>query len=104
MTKQQTETKQNAERTRTEEFELSGDQVVTKIKELIHKGNIRRLSLQTDEGKTLFELPLTLGLAGVTAGILLAPVLTAVGLGAAMVTRLKIKVERVEETTPSESE
>jgi len=36
-----------------EEFVISGDEVVAKIKELMHKGNIRRISLQTEEGKTL---------------------------------------------------
>ena len=84
------------ERVRTEEFELSGAQVVARLKELIHQGNIRRISLQTEAGKTLVEIPLTIGVAGVAAGVLFAPFLTAVGLLAALVTRVKVKVERVE--------
>ncbi|HEX9926008.1 MAG TPA: DUF4342 domain-containing protein [Anaerolineae bacterium] len=99
MSKQQTETKQNAEGTRTEEFEISGDQVVAKIKELLHEGNVRRLMVQTGEGKTLFELPLSLGLAGVAAGVILAPVLTALGAAVAIMAKLKIRIERGEEAS-----
>ncbi len=94
----QTENEQDqAERVRVEEFELSGDQVVAKVKELLHEGNIRRLSLQTEEGKTLIEVPLMIGLTGVVASTILAPVLTAIGALAAVVARLRVKVERVEE-------
>jgi hypothetical protein len=46
------------EQVRVEEFELSGDEVVATIKALLHEGNIRRISLQTEEGKTLIEVPL----------------------------------------------
>jgi hypothetical protein len=86
-----------SEQVRTEEFEISGDQVVAKIKELLHEGNIRRISLQTEDGKTLFELPLTIGVAGTAAITLLAPMLVAIGALAALVTRLKVKIERIEE-------
>ena len=81
------------EKKRTEEFKLSGSQVVDKIKELIHEGNIRRIILKNDEGKTLIEIPLTLGLVGVA----LMPVLAAVGAIAALVTKMTIVVEKVEE-------
>lgn len=93
MTEAQTQTQQ----VRSEEFMIDGDQVVAKIKELLHEGNIRRLSLQTEAGKTLFEVPLTIGLAGVAAGTLLAPMLTAIAALAAIVTKLKVKIERIEE-------
>ena len=107
MTKAETKTEQNqneqvraeqirAEQIRTEEFEVRGDQVVAKVKELIHEGNIRRISLQTEGGETLLEVPLTIGLAGAVAGVVLAPMLTAIGLLAAIVTKLRVKVERVE--------
>ena len=102
MTKAKTQTEQSqseqvqAEQIRTEEFAVCGDQVVAKVKELIHEGNIRRLSLQTEGGETLFEVPLTIGLAGAVAGVVLAPMLTAIGVLAAIVTKLKVKVERVE--------
>jgi hypothetical protein len=81
---------------RVEEFVVSGDTVVAKIKELVHEGGIRRVSLQTEEGKTLVEIPLVLGVAGAMAGALLAPVWAAVGAIAAMVAKLRIVVERVE--------
>ncbi len=104
MTEEQVQDKQSeneqeqAEQARVEEFELSGDQVVAKVKELLHEGNIRRLSLQTEEGKTLIEVPLVIGLTGVVAGAILAPVLAAIGALAAVVARLRVKVERVEKT------
>lgn len=81
---------------RVEEFVVSGDTVIAKIKELLHEGGIRRLSLQTEEGKTLIEVPLTLGIAGAMVGALWAPVWAAIGAVAALVTKLRIVVERVE--------
>jgi hypothetical protein len=95
MTEAQTQQTQN-EQIRTEEFEIRGDQVVAKVKELIHEGNIRRVSLQTEGGETLFEVSLTIGLAGAVAGVVLVPMLTAIGALAAIVAKLKVKVERVE--------
>jgi len=77
----------------TEEFKLSGSEVLDKIKELIHEGNIRRIILKNDEGKTLIEIPLTLGLVGVA----LMPVLAAVGAIAALVAKMTIVVEKVED-------
>jgi hypothetical protein len=100
MTEAQTQQTQNeqirAEQVRMEEFVICGDQVVAKVRELIHEGNIRRVSLQTEGGETLLEVPLTIGLAGAVAGVALAPMLTAIGALAAIVTKLKVKVERVE--------
>ena len=93
MTEAQTQTQQ----VRSEEFMIDGDQVVSKVKELLHEGNIRRLSLQTEAGETLIEVPLTIGLAGAVAGTLLAPMLIAIGALAAIVAKLKVKVERIEE-------
>ena len=81
---------------RVEEFVVSGDTLVSKVKELLHEGGVRRLSLQNEEGRTLIEVPLTWGLAGAVAGTLLAPVWAAIGAIAALVVKLKIVVERVE--------
>jgi hypothetical protein len=81
---------------RVQEFVVSGDTVVAKIKELLHEGKVRRLSLQTEEGRTLIEVPLTLGLAGAVAGTLIAPVWAAIGAIAALVAKLKLVVELVE--------
>jgi hypothetical protein len=81
---------------RVEEFVVSGDTLVAKVRELVHEGNIRKISLQTVDGSTLIEVPLVLGMAGVAAAALLAPVWAAIGAIAALVARLKIVVERVE--------
>ncbi len=78
---------------RTEEFRLEGGKVLDKIKDLIHQGNIRRIILKTEEGKTLLEIPLTVGLVGAA----LLPVLAAVGALAALVTRLVVVVEKAED-------
>lgn len=77
---------------RTEEFKLEGGKVLDKIKELIHQGNIRRIILRSEEGKTYLEIPLTVGLVGAA----LLPVLAAVGALAAVVTRMVIVVEKTE--------
>ena len=84
------------EKTRVEEFELRGEEVVSKVKELIHEGNVRRISLQTEEGKTLIEVPLTVGVAGAAVASLLAPVWAAIGAVAALLAKLTIVVEREE--------
>ena len=81
-------------RTRTEEIKLDGGKVLDKIKELIHQGNIRRIILKNEEGKTFIEIPLTLGLVGAA----LLPVFAAVGALAAVVTRMVIVVEKTEES------
>ena len=78
---------------RTEEFKLDGAQVIAKIKELIHQGNIRRIIVKNDEGRVLIEIPLSLGLVGVA----LLPVYAAVGAIAAMATKMIIVVEKIEE-------
>jgi len=75
-----------------DEFTISGDQVVAKVKELVREGNVRRLIIQNEEGRTLVEVPLTVGVIGVA----LAPVFAAVGALAALATRCTIVVERFE--------
>jgi hypothetical protein len=81
---------------RVEEFTVSGDKLISKLKELLREGNIRRVSLQTEDGKTLIEVPLFLGVAGAMAGAILAPVWAAIGAIAALVVKLRVVVERVE--------
>lgn len=83
-------------RTYSEEFTISGGQVVDKIRDLIHEGNIRKIILKNDEGKVLIEIPLTLGLVGVA----LLPIWAAVGAIAALVAKMTIVVEK--EETPGE--
>ena len=77
---------------RTQEYTLSGDEVVHKVKELIHEGNIRRIIIKNEEGRTMLEVPLTLGLIGAA----LLPVLAAIGAAAAIATRCTLVVERDE--------
>ncbi len=85
------------EKTQTEEFKVSGAALLETIKQLLHESNIRRVIIKNDEGKTLMEIPLTLGVVGV----LLLPTLAAIGAIAALVTDCTIVVEK-EVTTPPE--
>lgn len=90
-----------AEPTRTEEFRVDGDKVVTKIKELVNEGNVRRIVLKTEDGKTLIEVPLAVGVIGVGLGVILAPVWAAIGAIAALVAKVSVVVERVDDKPPS---
>ncbi|MBN2084066.1 MAG: DUF4342 domain-containing protein [Anaerolineales bacterium] len=76
--------------TRTEEFQVNGDALLAKVKELLHEGNIRRILIRDEAGKTLIEFPVTLGVVGV----FLAPQLAAIGAIAALVTKCTIVVEK----------
>ena len=79
---------------RIEEHSVSGDEVVAKVKEIAKEGNARRIILKNEDGKTLIEVPLNVGV-GVAAGVvLLAPVLAAIGALAALATNLTLAVER----------
>lgn len=82
------------EKVHFEEFHVDGEQLVSKIKEILHEGNIRRIIIKNDEGKTFIEVPLTVGVVGV----LLIPVWAAVGAIAALAANLTIVVEKVDPT------
>jgi hypothetical protein len=73
-----------------EEFKVNGQDLVNKVKELIQEGNVRRIIIKDKDGKTLVELPLTIGVVGAV----FAPVLAAVGALAALVTECSIVVVR----------
>jgi hypothetical protein len=77
-------------------FTVNGSQLVEKIKQLIHEGNIRRIRL-IHKGRPLIDIPLTAGVPIAAATVLAAPVLAAVGAIAALVTECTIEVEKVEE-------
>jgi hypothetical protein len=79
----------------TEKFTVSGDQVLKKIKQLIHEGNIRNIRL-IHKGRTIIEIPLSVGAPVAALGIIAAPVLAAVGAFAALVTECTIEVEKIE--------
>jgi len=83
----------NEEKVRKEEFTISGEKLVSTIKELVREGNIRRVTIKNKEGKTLIEIPLTFGVVGAV----LLPTLAAIGAIAALVTECTIVVEKVEE-------
>jgi CBS domain-containing protein len=80
------------EKTRTEEYRVTGDDLVAKAKELVHEGNIRRMIIKNEEGQSLIEIPLTLGVVG----IVLLPVWAAIGALAALVADCTIVVEKAE--------
>jgi hypothetical protein len=76
--------------THIESIEVKGDDLVGRIKEIVHEGNVRRIIIKNDEGEKLIELPVTVGVIGT----LLAPPLAAVGAVAALVAKCTIEVER----------
>ncbi|HDP94320.1 MAG TPA: DUF4342 domain-containing protein [Candidatus Aminicenantes bacterium] len=85
--------KQDDSKTRHEEFKVTGGEIIDRIKELIHQGNIRRIIIKNENGATLIEIPLTLGLVGAA----LLPVLAAVGAIGALVARMTIVIEKIVE-------
>ena len=82
--------------TSSEKFTVSGSQLVEKIKQLVHEGNIRRVRL-LHGGRPLVDIPLTVGAPVAAATVIAAPVLAALAAIAALVTECTIEVERVEE-------
>ncbi|HEY69294.1 MAG TPA: DUF4342 domain-containing protein [Anaerolineae bacterium] len=80
------------QKVRTEEFQVSGEKLVAKIKELVHEGNIRRITIKDQDGSTLIVIPLTLGVVGA----IIIPVWAAIGAIAALVANLTIVIERIE--------
>jgi hypothetical protein len=76
-----------------EEFRVKGEELVEKIKQLIHEGNVRKLIIKDETGKVFFEIPVTFGVIGA----LFAPILAAAGAVAAMVADFKIEVVRDDE-------
>ena len=80
-----------------EKFTVSGSQLVDKVKQLVHEGNIRKVRL-LHEGRIVLEIPLSIGAPAAAIGIMVAPVLAALGAFAALVTECTIEVEKVEKT------
>lgn len=81
----------------SEKFTVAGGQLVDKIKQLIHEGNIRKVRLLHGE-KTILEIPLSIGAPAAALGIMMAPVLAAIGAFAALVTECTIEVEKVDKS------
>lgn len=80
-----------SESTFKESFKVAADQLVDAVKKLLHEGNVRRIVIKHD-GKTVMELPLTVGVVGAV----FAPMLAAVGAVAAVLTECTVEVERSE--------
>ena len=88
----QTDTNTNPEqKSYTEELQVMGEQLLSKVKELLHEGNVRRIIIK-QEGRTIMEFPLTIGVVGVVA----APVLVAIGAVSALIAQCSIEVVRSE--------
>lgn len=81
--------------TRKETFQLRGGPLLEKLRQLIHEGNVRRITVRQD-GRTVAEFPLTVGVVGT----ILAPVLAAIGALTALLADCTIEVERTEEAKP----
>lgn len=81
----------------SEKFTVSGNDVIAKVKELIHQGNIRRVRLIHDN-KPLIDIPLSIGAPAAAVVVLAVPVLAAIGAIAALVTECTIEVEKVDDT------
>ena len=81
----------------SEKFTVSGSQLVDKVKQLIHEGNIRKVRV-LHEGRTVLEIPLTIGAPAAAIGIMVAPILAALGAFAALITECTIEVERTEKS------
>ena len=73
-----------------ETFSVSSDNLVQKVKELVHEGNVRRIIIQNEEDKTLLDIPVTVGVIG----IVLVPWLAAIGAIAALATKCTIVVQK----------
>lgn len=80
------------EKVKTEEFRVDGEELLSKIKNLVKEGNIRRIIIKNKEGRVVFELPLTFGVVGA----LIAPQLAAIGAIAALLTEATVVVEKNE--------
>jgi hypothetical protein len=81
-------------RTTTQELMVTGSQLVKTVREIIHEGNIRRITLRSEDGHTLLKIPLTAGVAGA----MLLPFWTALGAFAALASGYHLEVEKVEPT------
>jgi hypothetical protein len=74
-------------------FHVTGEELLSKIKELIHEGNVRKIIIKNDKGETYLEIPVTIGLIGA----IVAPVFAAIGALAALAANFTIEVESKED-------
>jgi len=99
MTQTDTPDKSPEQKSYQEELQVMGEQLLSKVKELLHEGNVRRIIIK-QEGNTIMEFPLTVGVVGVIA----APMLVAVGAISALIAQCSIEIVRSEPPTSTVSE
>jgi len=85
---------------KVDEFKVKGEELLSKVKEVIHEGNIRKIIIKNDSGKTYLEIPVTIGVVGVV----LAPVWAAIGALAALASHFTIQVIKKEVKAKPEKE
>ena len=78
-----------------EESKVLGKELVDKVGQLIHAGNVRRIIVKDDKGNTFMEIPLTVA----TVGVVAAPVLAGLAAIAALIANFTLGVERIKEAT-----
>lgn len=81
------------ESARTSKHSVRGEELLAKVKELVHQGNVKRLVVQDEDGATVLEVPLTAGVVGA----LVAPTLVAIGAIAALAKKYTLLVETADE-------
>jgi hypothetical protein len=96
----------NKRNTFYQELKGSTNEIISQIRQLIKKGNARRLMIQNKKGKILFQTQLTAGLAGSTLLAFMAPIISALGMFALVMNDVKVVVEKYpdEELTHDEYE
>ena len=82
-----------------EQFKVAGKDLADKVRELIHEGNVRRIIIRDEQGHTFMEIPLSVA----TVGIVLAPILAAVGAIATLMAKFDVVVERSVHTPPPQA-
>jgi hypothetical protein len=82
-----------------EQFKVHSQDLANKVGELIHEGNVRRIIIKDERGHTFMEIPLTVA----AIGVVVAPVLAAVGAIATVVSKFDVVVERSGPTAPTDS-
>ena len=75
---------------RTEEHKVSGEGLVARVKEIIREGNVRRIIIKNEDGRSIMEIPLTLGVVGAV----MMPVFVALGAIAALAAHYTVVVEK----------
>ena len=84
---------QEEKNTTTKEFHVCGKDLIDKLKEILHQGNVRHIMIMNEDGKVLIEVPMTLG----AVAVILLPVWAAIGAIAALVANCTIVVKTEEE-------